>query len=121
MSCGSKSCAGIGKFVGRFVGRFVGNGNGNGVGVVVGMVSWRSHVPSNSIYSPINESPYCECGYDKETMEHYLLEYRNYKEPVKKLRETVGTGKMRVWILLGDPAEIKHTMVFIKATGRLSN
>jgi RNase H len=69
----------------------------------------------------INGSPYCECGYGKETVEHYLLECRNYKEPRKKLREAVGTGKMRVGILLGDPAEIKHTMAFVKTTGRLSN
>ena len=68
----------------------------------------------------INGSPYCECGYGKETVEHFLLECRNYKEPRKKLREDVGRGKMRVGILLGDPAEIKHTMAFIKATGRLS-
>jgi hypothetical protein len=54
-------------------------------------------------------------------VEHYLLECRNYKEPRKKLREAVGTGKMKVWILLGDPMEIKHTMAFVKAMGRLSN
>ena len=54
-------------------------------------------------------------------MEHYLLECRNYKEPRKKLREAVGTGKMKVGILLGDPMEIKHTMAYVKATGRLSN
>ena len=69
----------------------------------------------------INGSPYCECGYGKETVEHYLLECRNYKEPRKKLREAVGTGKMKVGILLGDPTEIKHTMAYVKATGRLSN
>ena len=69
----------------------------------------------------INGSPYCECGYGKETVEHYLLECRNYKEPRKKLREAVGTGKMKVGILLGDPTEIKHTMAYVKATGRLGN
>ena len=35
----------------------------------------------------INGSPYCDCGYGKETVEHYLLECRNYKEPRKRLRE----------------------------------
>jgi hypothetical protein len=45
----------------------------------------------------------------------------NYKEPRKKSREAVGTGKMKVGILLGDPTEIKHTMACVKATGRLSN
>jgi hypothetical protein len=38
----------------------------------------------------------------------------------KEVAGAVGTGKMRVRILLGDPAEIKHTLAFIKATGRLS-
>ena len=67
----------------------------------------------------INESPYCKCGYDKETMEHYLLECRNYKEQRKKLRKNVGTGRMKVGILLGDTATIKHMTEFIKETGRL--
>jgi hypothetical protein len=57
----------------------------------------------------------------KESVEHYLLECRNYKEPRKKLREAVGMGKMKVGILLGDPMEIEHTMAFVKAIGRLSN
>ena len=48
-------------------------------------------------------SPYCQCGYGKETEEHYLMECRNYREQRKKLRRESGTGKMRVEILLGDP------------------
>jgi len=64
-------------------------------------------------------SPYCECGYGKETVEHYLLECRKYKEQRKRLRKDVGTGKMKVGILLGDPTKIKHTMKFIKETERL--
>jgi hypothetical protein len=39
------------------------------------------------------------------------LECRNYKESRKKLREAVGTGKMKVGILLGDPTEIRHNGV----------
>ena len=66
----------------------------------------------------INGSLCWENGHDKETME---LECRNYKEPRKKLREAVGTGKMNVAILLGDPMEIKHTMAYVKATGRLDS
>jgi hypothetical protein len=54
-------------------------------------------------------------------VENYLLECRNYKEPRKMLPEAVGTGKMKVGILLGDPTEIKHTMAYEKATGRLGN
>ena len=45
---------------------------------------------------------YCQCGYGKETMEHYLLEYRKFREQRKKLRKEVGTVKMRVARLLED-------------------
>ena len=64
-------------------------------------------------------SPYCKCGYGKETVEHYLLECRKYKEQRKRLRKEVGMEKMKVGILLSDPTKIKHTMTFIKETGRL--
>jgi hypothetical protein len=36
------------------------------------------------------------------------------------LPEAVGTGKMKAE-LLGDLTEIKHTMAYVKATGRLGN
>jgi len=64
-------------------------------------------------------SPYCECGYGKETVEHYLLECRKYKEQRKILRKEVGVGKMKIGILLGDPTKIKYTLTFVKETGRL--
>jgi RNase H len=67
----------------------------------------------------IKNSPYCQCGYGKETVEHYLLECRNYREQRKKLRREVGTGKMRVETLLGERMAIKHTLEYIKETGRL--
>ena len=64
-------------------------------------------------------SPYCECGYGKETVEHYLLECNKYKEQRKRLRKEVGVGKMKVGVLLGDPKMIKHMLTFVKETGRL--
>ena len=67
----------------------------------------------------LRNSPYCQCGYGKETVEHYLLECRNYREQRKKLREKVGNGKMRMERLLGDPKTIKHTVEYIKETERL--
>ena len=54
----------------------------------------------------IRNSPYCQCGYGKETVEHYLLECRQYREQRKKLRGEVGRGKMRMEILLEDPKTI---------------
>ena len=67
----------------------------------------------------IRNSPYCQCGYGKETVEYYLLECRQYREQWKKLRGEVGRGKMRMEILLGDPKIIKHTLEYIRETGRL--
>ena len=66
-------------------------------------------------------TPYCQCGYGKETVEHYLLECRKYREQRKKLRKEVGTVKMRVARLLGDTKVIKHTLEYIKTTGRLES
>jgi len=67
----------------------------------------------------INDSPYCDCGYGKETVEHFLLECRRYKEQRRTLRHEVGVGKMRVERLLGDPRVIKKTLEYVKSTGRL--
>lgn len=64
------------------------------------------------------KSSYCKCGYGKETVEHYLLECKNYKEQRKRLRNVVGGGKMKVAYLLGDPALIRYTMEYVKTTGR---
>ena len=69
----------------------------------------------------IKNTPYCQCGYGKETVEHYLLECRKFREQRKKLRKEVGTVKMRVARLLGDTKLIKHTVEFINATGRLES
>ena len=64
-------------------------------------------------------SPYCECGYGKETVEHYLMECRNYKEQRKALRKNVGLGRMKLHEILGNAKIIKHTMEYTKATKRL--
>ena len=64
-------------------------------------------------------SPYCKCGYGKETVEHYLIECRNYKEQRKELRKNVGHRKMKLHEILGNAKIIKHTMEYIKATERL--
>jgi hypothetical protein len=62
------------------------------------------------------KSPYCECGQGKETVEHYLLKCRKYKEQRKKLRKEVGPGRMSVEKLLGYPKLIKHTLEYVHAT-----
>jgi hypothetical protein len=52
-------------------------------------------------------------------VEHYLLECRNYREQRNKLKREAGKGMMRMERLLGDPKIIKHTLEYIKETGRL--
>src|SRR5439155_8361368 len=61
-------------------------------------------------------SPYCECGMGKETVEHYLLECRKYNEQRRRLRNQVGPGRMRAEKLLGYPKLIKHTIQYVIAT-----
>ena len=51
----------------------------------------------------------------KEKLEHYLLEYRQFREQRKKLRKEIGAGKMRVT----DAKLIKHTLEYINATCKL--
>jgi hypothetical protein len=48
----------------------------------------------------INGSPYYEYGYEKELVEHYLLECKKYREQKKRLRMEIGTGKMKIGISL---------------------
>ena len=48
------------------------------------------------------DNPSCECGYKMEAVEHFSLECKNYKDPRKELRRTVGSGKMKVASLIGD-------------------
>lgn len=62
------------------------------------------------------ESPYCDCGYGKETVEHYLLECKLYVEQRKELRTKAGAGRMKVEKLLGYPKLVKHTLKFVEST-----
>src|SRR5947207_726504 len=63
-------------------------------------------------------SPYCECGTGKETVEHYLLECRRFKQQRKKMIRDIGKGRLNIERLLGQPQMIKHTIEFIKSTKR---
>jgi len=49
------------------------------------------------------KSPYCKCGYGKENVEHYLLEFKNYKEQRKNLRHDIGAGRSRSHICSATP------------------
>jgi len=63
-------------------------------------------------------SPYCQCQYQKETVEHYLMECRTYKNERDVLRKAVGNGKMRMKTLLGDARYIEHVMKYVERTKR---
>ena len=66
----------------------------------------------------IIETPECECGGEKETVEHYLLNCELYDEERDVLRRRVGAQGMRPSILLGDSQTIQDTMDYIEKTGR---
>ena len=65
------------------------------------------------------EDPQCECGKEKETVEHYLLRYEKYLEQRKALQSKIGALGIRVEQLLGFRDFIKHTITFVTETKRL--
>jgi hypothetical protein len=60
----------------------------------------------------------CECGAEKETVNHYLLNCKLYDEERDALRRRVGIQGMRTSTLLGDNKIIKKTLEYIEKTGR---
>src|SRR5271169_4335456 len=55
------------------------------------------------------ETPECECGAEKETVNHFLLNFELYDEERDELRRTVGVHGVRSSVLLGDNKTIKNT------------
>src|SRR5947207_3362309 len=66
----------------------------------------------------IIEDPACDCGHRSETVQHYLLDCKNYNEPRDKLRTKVGYRIMHLEKLLGNMRYIKHTLQYVEETGR---
>ena len=69
----------------------------------------------------LKTSPYCECGYGQETVEHYLMECPRFIKERKELRVKVRSKGMSIERLLGDPKFVKHTMEYVKVTGRFES
>lgn len=76
---------------------------------------WTGHCGLNSYLFRfgLKNLSYSQCGYGKETVEHYFIECQNYREERKKFKREVGAGKMRVVRLLEDPELIKYTVEYI--------
>ena len=66
----------------------------------------------------IIETPECECGAAKETVDHYLLNCELYDEERDALRRRVGSHEMITSALLGDSLIIKETVQYIEKTRR---
>jgi len=66
----------------------------------------------------IIETSECECGAEKETVDHYLLNCELYDEGRDELRRKAGIEGMRLSALLGDSRIIKKTVEYIEKTGR---
>ena len=65
-------------------------------------------------------TPECECGGEKETVEHFLLNCELYDEERDALRRKVGVQGMKCSTLLGDNKMVKYTVEYIKKTGRFT-
>ena len=63
-------------------------------------------------------SPYCECGVGKETVEHYLLECRRFKQQRRKMIKDIGKERLNIERLLDQPQMIKHMIDFTRSTKR---
>ena len=63
-------------------------------------------------------TPKCECGAEKKTVDHYLLNCEMYDEERDVLRGKAGIQGMRTSTLLGDNKLIKETVEYIEKTGR---
>jgi ribonuclease HI len=66
----------------------------------------------------IVNTPQCECGVEKETVDHYLLNCELFDEEKDALRRKVGAHGMRSSVLLGDNQIIRETVEYIEKTGR---
>jgi hypothetical protein len=58
------------------------------------------------------------CGYEKETVEHFLVEFPSFWRERCELRSRVSTGRMRIATLLGEKEAVRAIMEYISATGR---
>ena len=70
------------------------------------------------IASILLKTPECECGAEKETVDHYLLNCELYDEERHVLRKKVGAQGMKTSLLLGDNKIIQDTVEYIEKTGR---
>ena len=65
------------------------------------------------------ESAKCDyCGYEKETVEHFLLECPQFQEQRIILRRKVGTRQMVMASLLGNKEVAKATLEYVTSTRR---
>ena len=65
----------------------------------------------------IVETSECECGAEKETVNHFLPNCELYSEERDELRRRFGVQGMRSSVLLRDNKIIKNTVEYIEKTG----
>ena len=68
----------------------------------------------------IMDSATCDCEGEQETVDHYLLSCALYERERDVLRRQVGVMEMRTDKLLGNPSNIKHTIEYVRNTGRFT-
>jgi len=70
-------------------------------------------------FNKIESAECTRCEYEKETVEHFLLECPAHWEARNELRRKVGNGKMTMVELLGNKEVVGATVEFVKMTRRL--
>jgi hypothetical protein len=60
------------------------------------------------------------CGYERETVEHFLLECEQFYEERCTLRSKVGARQMTMASLLGNKEAVKATLEYVVETARFS-
>ena len=80
------------------------------------------HCGLNGFLHRINRSDTanCECGYERETVKHFLIDCPTYADERRTMRTKVGSRNMRVERLLGDRKHVRHTLEYVARTRRFS-
>ncbi|KAL1678576.1 hypothetical protein EV122DRAFT_211832, partial [Schizophyllum commune] len=66
------------------------------------------------------DSPLCTSCRAPETVEHYLLHCRRFRQERHRLRLSMGRVPLKMTTLLGDPRYRTQLLTYVRDTGRFS-
>ena len=79
------------------------------------------HCPLNAYLHRFKKalSPYCQCQCQRETVQHYILECKQYRDERKWLEQKAGHHNMKLRVILGNPKFINHVAKYVEMTKRM--